>query len=229
MAFHYKSVVPWGRNLDEYIRMFGLDEKDLKKKILGCGDGPASFNAQITELGNSVISIDPVYRFSREEIRNRIDETYEDVITQTGNNQDQFIWTSIRSVQELGRIRMAAMEKFLEDYDRGKEDGRYISGELPVLPFRDRQFDIALSSHFLFLYTDNLSLDFHIQAIKEMLRVSAEVRIFPLLDANAETSSYLEPVMEQFRAEGRSCEIIPVNYEFQKGGNRMLKIGRHLS
>ena len=226
MAFHYKSVVPWGRNLDEYTRMFSLDEQDLEKKILGCGDGPASFNYEMTELGNSVISIDPLYQFTKDEIKARIDETYEEVITQTRNNQDHFIWTSIKSVDELGRIRMAAMLKFLKDYDQGKKEGRYIHAELPVLPFRDGQFGIALSSHFLFLYTDNLTLDFHIRAVREMLRVSSEVRIFPVIDVNIKTSSYLGPVMENFRKEGFSSEVIQVNYEFQKGGNRMLRICR---
>ncbi len=51
----------------------------------------------------------------------------------------------------------------------GKTQGKYIPGELPELPFEDQAFDIALSSHFLFLYTDNLTLEFHITAIYEML------------------------------------------------------------
>jgi hypothetical protein len=35
----------WGRSLDEYKLMFRLSETDMKSKILGCGVGPASFNA----------------------------------------------------------------------------------------------------------------------------------------------------------------------------------------
>ena len=33
MAFQLNSVVPWGRNMEEYIRMFRLNESDLSKKI----------------------------------------------------------------------------------------------------------------------------------------------------------------------------------------------------
>ncbi len=29
------KVVPWGRSLNEYSKMFSLSEDDLKKKILG--------------------------------------------------------------------------------------------------------------------------------------------------------------------------------------------------
>lgn len=63
------EVVPWGRTLAEYKLMFNLLETDLNTKILGCGDGPASFNSEMTGLGYSVVSIDPIYQFSTEQIR----------------------------------------------------------------------------------------------------------------------------------------------------------------
>ena len=44
MEIKYESVVPWGRTFEEYVDMFNLTEVDLDKSILGCGDGPASFN-----------------------------------------------------------------------------------------------------------------------------------------------------------------------------------------
>ena len=56
--------------------MFALDDGDLRKTILGCGDGPASFNAELTALGGRVLSIDPVYAFTASQIRKRIDEVY---------------------------------------------------------------------------------------------------------------------------------------------------------
>jgi hypothetical protein len=62
------EVVPWGRTLQEYKLMFALSDTDLNKKILGCGDGPASFNTEMTELGYSVVSIDPIYEFSVDQI-----------------------------------------------------------------------------------------------------------------------------------------------------------------
>ena len=73
MAFKYDEVVPWGRNLDEYQRMFDL--KDYTLKILGCGDGPASFNEEYTQKGGKIISIDPIYHLSQNEIQKRINKT----------------------------------------------------------------------------------------------------------------------------------------------------------
>ncbi len=60
------------------------------------------------------------------------------------------------------------MEEFLENYPAGLREGRYIEGNLPVMPFKEREFSIALCSHFLFLYSVHLSEDFHVQSVKEL-------------------------------------------------------------
>lgn len=224
MSLKYESVVPWGRLFEEYVDMFGLSSSNLDKSILGCGDGPASFNSTMNKKNKKVVSIDPIYQLSKEDIEKRIEETYEIVLSQTSQNKDKFVWTKIKDVAELGDIRMKAMKEFLDDYNLGKTEKRYIFAELPTLPFKDLQFDLALSSHFLFLYTDNLSLDFHMKAIDEMLRVSKEVRIFPILDVNVERSPYVDKVIEKYNKEGFIAEEVEVNYEFQKGGNKMLRI-----
>ena len=57
------EIVPWGRSFDEYTKMFSLSESDLKKTILCCGDGPACFNAELSKVGGTVVSVDPVYQF----------------------------------------------------------------------------------------------------------------------------------------------------------------------
>ena len=76
------EVIPWGRSFDEYRLMFGLTPKDLAGRILGCGDGPASFNAEASSKRHSVISCDPIYAFSMEEIRRRVEESHQTVISQ---------------------------------------------------------------------------------------------------------------------------------------------------
>lgn len=80
------EIVPWGRSLSEYREMFSLSDNDLKKNILGCGDGPASFNAELSKVGNNIISIDPIYQFSTTEIRSRINEVYPQIMSQVAKN-----------------------------------------------------------------------------------------------------------------------------------------------
>lgn len=224
MAFTLDKVVPWGRSFAEYTAMFDLSESDLRLRILGCGDGPAAFNTTLSRRGGKVVSLDPIYVFDTVQIRRRIAETYETVLAQLRENEDDYVWESIRSVQELGLIRMAAMEAFLADYETGKAEGRYVSGELPMLPFEDGSFDLALSSHFLFLYSNQLSEAFHLQALKEMLCVAREVRVFPLLALDGKRSVHLDFVMGQLESLGYRTGIQRVPYEFQRGGNEMLTI-----
>jgi len=224
MAFTLDKIVPWGRSFKEYVAMFALSREDLQKRILGCGDGPASFNCILTKQGGHVVSVDPVYNFSADEIMGRINETYDEIIEQTGKNMDEFVWNHISSVEELGNLRMEAMKVFLSDYSSGREEGRYVEASLPNLPFKDGTFDIALCSHFLFLYSGQLSEDFHMESIKELCRVSSELRIFPLMELGARKSRHLESIKARLAASGLAVTIEKVPYEFQKGGNEMMRI-----
>lgn len=223
MAFQLNSVVPWGRNIEEYRTMFLLTDDDMKKKIAGFGDGPASFNLETKNIGGSVTSFDPIYQFTTEQLKNRIDEVRVIVMKQMSENKENYVWTKIKSLDELERTRMSAMNKFLEDYNLGKAEGRYIYHELPNrLDFDDNTFDIGLSSHFLLMYTA-LGYDFHIKAINEMIRVCKEVRIFPICDLDAKDSELIDSVIDYCKNK-YSVEIKNTEYEFQRGASRVLVI-----
>jgi len=228
MRFELSDVLPWGRSLDEYVAMFDLKEEDLDRRILGCADGPAGFNAELSRRGGRVVSCDPIYRFTKEQLRDRIEQACEEIIEQTRKNADNFVWSSIGSVEELRETRMSAMSTFLADYDEGKEQGRYVDAEIPVLPFDDGAFDVALCSHFLFLYSERLSLEFHMASIRELCRIADDVRIFPLIDLDLRPSPYVQPIVQSLERDGFTASIERVSYEFQRGGNDMLKIvGQH--
>ena len=229
MGFSLENIVPWGRSFDEYLSMFALSEVDLGLRILGCGDGPAAFNAELTRRGGNIVSVDPIYCFDAEHIRKRISETFDSVMHQMLANQSDYVWGAIPSVEQLGTLRISAMETFLADFDAGVREGRYIPGELPLLPFESGRFDIALSSHLLFLYSAHLSAEFHLMAVLEMLRVAREVRLFPLLALDGAPSPHLHFLMEQLAQHGFVAEVRRVPYEFQRGGNEMLLIKPHFS
>ena len=223
MSLKLTEAVPWGRLASEYMRMFALTPQDLNRRILDCGGGPSSFTAEMTAQGKQVVSCDPLYQFTSEEIRQRIDETYPRITALTEASRDNFLWHDYGSPAQLGQIRMRAMRLFLDDYPAGKEQGRYFTGELPELPVPSGHFELALCSHFLFTYSEQFTEHFHVAALVEMLRVAKEVRVFPLLTAfSGDLSPHLSPVMEQLRRLGCAVEVRPVEYEFQRGGNKML-------
>ncbi|MDB9376167.1 SAM-dependent methyltransferase [Nodularia sphaerocarpa] len=224
MNFQLQSIIPWGRSMLEYIQMFDLTPDELKSNILDCAGGPASFNAEMTIQGYKVISCDPVYQFTADEIAQRIQETYEIVIQGVKANQECYVWQNIQSPEMMGEIRMKAMVQFLGDFPKGINQKRYVKDELPVLPFATNQFDLALCSHLLFTYSEQLSADFHLASIGEMCRVAKEVRIFPLLQLSGELSPWLQPVINELQQRGYAVEIKQVAYEFQKNGNQMLRV-----
>ncbi len=222
--FTLDQVVPWGRSFDEYRHMFNLSAADLRLTILGCADGPASFNADASRRGVRVVSCDPLYQWNASQIRARIAATCDQVLEQTRRNAHEFVWDTIQSVEELGRQRMAAMDTFLADYEPGHRIGRYTAGELPRLPFAQTAFDLAVCSHFLFLYTGHLTEDFHRDAATNLCAIAREVRIFPLLALGGQPSPYLSAVVDHLRASGHEVSIETVPYEFQRGGNQMMRI-----
>jgi len=202
MSFTDEDVVPRGRNLAEYCAMFDLRAAERAVSMLGCADGAASFNAEGTAAGLRIVSVDPLYALTAAQIRARIEQaTPPDADAQT-------------------------MERFLADYDAGVAEGRYVSGSAIDLPFPDHSFDLALCSHFLFLQAARYDLAFHLKAVRELLRVADEVRIFPLLEPGAVESRHLKAIMLALPRMGVKAERRRVDYEPQRGGNEMLVISR---
>ena len=59
-----------------------------------------------------------------------------------------------------------------------------------------------------------------------MLRVATDVRAFPLLQIGGTRSPHVQPVVDVFTSQDIDVTIEPVAYEFQRGGNRMLRLRR---
>jgi hypothetical protein len=226
MVMNLKSVVPFGRSQDEYIRMFGLTSTELRQRILGIGDGPASFNAEATKQGMQVISVDPIYQFSGSEIQQRFNAVVDNIIGQVKATPENWVWDYHKSPEGLRSNRERALALFLEDYDEGKRSDRYRVGQLPQLDFPDSAFDLALCSHFLFLYSEHCDYAFHRASALELLRVSREVRVFPILTLMQTRSPHLDPLLKELQAAGYSAYTVRVNYQLQKADNEMLMIRR---
>jgi hypothetical protein len=216
MQVQLDSIVPWGRSFDEYVRMFALTERDLSRSIIDCAAGPSSFNAEMHQRGRRVVSVDPIYEFSADQIRSRVQAVRDTMIDQVREQRERFIWDYIRSPEHLEEMRLGAMEMFLRDFSPASRD-RYVAAALPNLPTGN--FDLALCSHFLFLYSDRLDANFHIESIRAMLQVAEEVRVFPVKDLAGATSPHLQPVQENF-----ATKLVRVPYEFLRGANEMLVV-----
>ena len=224
--FDLEGVVPWGRIAEEYEAIFRLEDLDDSAAILDCGGGPSSFTAEWTARGRRVVAVDPLYALDGAQIAKRFEETCPAMLDGMHAASHRFRWDRFASPEEVVETRRKALRAFLGDYDAGRRERRYIQGALPKLPFEDATFDLALSSHLLFLYPKDLDFDFHLEATQEMLRVATELRIHPLLDIEGQPSPHREGVAAALSNRGFQVDTPKTRYEFQKGATRYLRASR---
>ncbi|MBP2110577.1 methyltransferase domain-containing protein [Paenibacillus silagei] len=217
-------IVFIGRTFEEYKSMFNLTQRELKgRSILDCPAGACSFTAHANKQGADVTATDIAYFHDYEDLHTKGLKDLEHAMTKMESAQTNYVWDYFQSVDELKQHRSRALTDCAEDMKN--HPGRYIASALPSLPFKDKQFDMTLSAHFLFMYSDRLDFDFHRQAIQELLRVTKqEIRIFPLVSLTGERYRQLDELLTFLHQQGCSTEEITAGYEFQKGANSRLKI-----
>ncbi len=217
-----------GRTYFEYVRMFGLDESALRKgPVLDCAAGPSSFAAEARTAGHTVAACDPLYGLPPETLTAKGRSDIEHVFDKLEEVRHLYTWEYYRDTDEIISLRHRALDAFLWDFSAGRSEGRYVRAQLPRLPFPDGSFSLVLCSHFLFLYGDRLSIDFHMASLKELVRVSTgEVRLFPLQGLDAKPYPHMGTVLSFLEAENIEAEIAEVPFEFQRGSNRMMRLKR---
>ncbi len=218
------KLVLWGHSLQDYQEMLALDQADLAKRIVDCGAGAASFNADMQQLGHTVISCDDIYNKSPEEMTDYIHQQFSTMLQQMRDHQDQFVWQNVSSFDDLVKRRRAGIERFLDDYALGKQQQRYQATSISAMPFKHFEFDLAVCSYYLYSLHDDQDADFHINATMEMCRIAKEVHIFPLIDSAGEISPLVGPVMLALQQNNYGVEIREVPFRLQKQGNAMMRV-----
>jgi hypothetical protein len=219
-----ERIVFIGRTFEEYMAIFSLTEGDLKgRKILDCPSGACSFTAIGNKIGLDVTACDIVYYHKPQDLKQKGFKDVEHAMEHVGNDKDIYVWDYFEDIDQLKRERLKALNDCSEDMLNFPN--RYIPATLPVLPFKDGEFDLILSAHFLFMYADRLDYDFHISTLNELLRVSKdEVRIFPLVDLKGKRVEHLDKIVSNLKEKGYTVEEVKAQYEFQENANSMLKI-----
>lgn len=218
-----ERIVFIGRTFEEYLDMFSLSEKELQgKKILDCPAGACSFTAVGNKLGLDVIACDIAYYHSVEDLKNKGLQDIEHAMEHMKKAENNYKWDYLNDIEGLRRRRLSAWRDCTNDMS--EYNGRYIPVTLPSLPFKNSEFDMLLSAHFLFMYADRLDYQFHIKTINELLRVSKEIRIFPLVDLEGKRYEHLDKIISYLANIGCTVEEVKVPYEFQINANSMLKV-----
>jgi SAM-dependent methyltransferase len=206
------------RGYEEYIRMFDLNESDLAGgPVLDVAAGGSSFTAEAKARGYEACAVDPRYG---NDVKRWVEEAREEIGTSTAKLAklaDIFDWSYYGSIDQHRAGREASLLKFEADVNDPSGQSSYVSGKLPNLPFADGTFSLVLCSHFLFLYAEQFGLEFHKQAIAELMRVTrkgGQIRIYPLQALNWEPFAQLDELLTFTRANGGNVQLLPSKLPF---------------
>ena len=204
--------------------MFDLSSDELTGgKILDCAAGASSFTAEMNRRGFDVTAVDLLYNEDADVLCDRCREHMEILVEGLGS-VDHFIWSFFSDLQDLKLQRNQACIEFIHDYLKNKGK-KYIAADLTSLPFEDNKFSLVLCSHLLFIYDHRLDYEFHLNSIKEMLRVtSKELKIYPLVKNKGLKSDFVMRIIDDL--QDFDVNIVKVDYEFRRGGNEMIVISK---
>lgn len=218
------------RSYEEYARMFACDwGAGNPGPILDAAGGASSFAASARRLGLSVVSADPLYRLTAEEMEVHGLREMEDVTAKLVRTAHRFDWSYYGTPEAHERGRRESFAEFIGDYRVLRGTGAYVEASLPELPFPDGSFQYALCSHFLFLYAEQFGYDFHLKALLELARVcrpGGEVRVYPLLDLKWNPYPELERLLGELRGHGLTTVFTESRLPFIPGSTRLLRIVR---
>ncbi|NOS69797.1 MAG: class I SAM-dependent methyltransferase [Verrucomicrobia bacterium] len=220
------KVVLLGRTLDEYRRYFALDLDTLRgRAILDVASGVSSFCAESRRAGLRVTAFDAIYELPADEIQRRCEADLNHVV-EAVRDLKTYRWDFYKSPENLRTFRERAYKSFLADYRNG-DAARYVAGRLPVLPFRDGEFDLALVSYLLFIYEDQLDYEFHKRSLLEIMRVTRdEARVYPVVTFEAKQCSYLDRLRADPELAHLGFEEVRTDFEFLLNSNSYLRLFR---
>ena len=211
------------RSFDEYVAMFDLDPVVLSGSILDCSAGVAGFTAEAAHRGARAVAVDPAYALPRAELAQLGNADLGRGSAIADQYPDRFTFAWYGGPERRLSLRNRALAQFL--LDLATQPARYVAGQLPQLPFRDGSFDLAVCSHLLFTWADQLGLDWHRAALLELARVATEVRVFPtVMQGPGDPVPFWDRLMTDLAQAGLRSELRQVPYEFQVGADRMLVV-----
>lgn len=219
-----RKRVLWGHDVDEYQEMFDLADAMLEEKILEYGCGPSAFNASLHAQKQCVQSIDPLFSKSKAELEAEAKARFDERVQEVLKDPKQFNVEPYGGMDELFAKRRQGMKQFFNDYEQGLHDKRYLALTDEPLPFTDFEFDLALSSHFLFAASRDDDIEFHLKTLKSLARVAKDVRVFPLIEREGEPSPLLGPVLLGLQQANYGVEVREVECGLYPEGNAMLRV-----
>ena len=218
----FDRILSFGRTGEELLAMFALEPQHLAGlRVLDCPGGPGSLSALLRTLEASPTAVDPSYALAETELAAL---TRADIDTVAAQLPGDPTWREGFDHASYCQAKLEAYRQF--QLDRQAHPHDYVAASLPELPFADQSFDLVLSGSLLFAYAPladgglmdgpGLGLDWHRQAITELLRVCrTELRLYPAHTVQGEAARlhpYVEPLLRNIPA-GWGSETFLARYD----------------
>jgi hypothetical protein len=216
-------VLVTSRAFAEYEAFFALSSADLSGRVLDCAAGASGLAAGLRARGGRATALDPAYARGTDALLADAHASVTQGAALVAAHADRFVWDWYGTPGRKEAMRRDALAAFTADL-RVHPD-TYVAGALPDLPFRDDAFGLALCSHLLFTWSDTFGEEWHRRALRGLLRVAREVRVFPLVvQSTGEEVPFLPRLLDGLRTDGYGVEVRRVPYEFQRGADRLLAL-----
>jgi SAM-dependent methyltransferase len=228
--YEQQGVAMTCRGFDEYVRMFSLTLEDLNKgELLDAAAGASSFTAEANRRGIRSHAADPRYALAPDDVHADAALEIETSTAKLAELSGRMDFSYYGSLENHRAMREASLALFSKDFASADKEERYSPGALPDLPFETGRFGLVLCSHFLFLYAEQFGYEFHLQAVRELLRVcrpGGQVRIYPLVSLRYEPYSGMEQLMADLQGDGISAERMISGLPFIPGSTELLKLSK---
>lgn len=193
-------------NFKDYQAIFDLNGLSHERRLLTFPAGLSSVTAEAQQQGYHLLSADPYYDLDQHEMSKRVDQVIQAL-------------TESESCAELVKQWTENAHIFLSDYNKDKQN-YYRWVELPTFPFKDFEFDLLLSTDFIF----HRAIKKPEKILMEFCRVASEIRLYPLLNEKDEIPSNLGEVMMLLQKENYGVEVREVPYHGPKKKGAMLRV-----
>ncbi|MFE5319070.1 class I SAM-dependent methyltransferase [Paenibacillus sp. NPDC056579] len=225
-VYEQTGVAMTCRSYAEYERMFALRHIDLNEgPILDVAAGASSFVAEASARGFRAQAADPLYGMDPDAIQAHGQSEIESSTQKLAGIREVFDWSYYGSLERHRELREQSLRLFMDDFRKSAGAGKYTPAGLPELPFDNDSFSLVLCSHFLFLYNDMLGESFHLQAIRELLRVGkrgGRVLIYPLHSLRWVRYPQLDSLLSELRHDGVAAEMGKSELPFIPGSTEFL-------
>ncbi|TDF95836.1 methyltransferase domain-containing protein [Paenibacillus piri] len=215
------------RSFAEYVKMFALEELDSRQgPVLDVAAGASSFTAEANAKGLQAYAADPMYAMNEERIFAHGLNEIEVSTAKLAALRDIFDWSYYGTLEHHREMREQSLSRFIDDYRQHREKGRYVESGLPQLPFADNTFSLVLCSHFLFLYNEQFDYEFHLHAVRELLRVcrpGGQVRLYPLKSLQWDYYPHMDRLLEALKSEAK-CQFMESRLPFIPGSGELLSL-----